>query len=217
MQTRRYKDISNKKFNYLTAIEYVGHSNWRCKCECGNEVIFARYQLEKSIVYSCGCQKSRLLSESRSKGKVYNKRLNKIFDGMKQRCTNPNCPNYKHYGARGIKMCEEWVESYDNFYWWAMENGYKDDLSIDRIDVNGNYSPNNCRWIPQSLQQRNKRDTIRVEINGELLTLPEICEKYSLSKAAVFYRYHRGYRGKELISKSGSLKHNQKGELKSLD
>ncbi|PEZ09178.1 hypothetical protein CN345_32540, partial [Bacillus thuringiensis] len=78
------------------------------------------------------------------------------------------------------------LESYDNFYWWAVNNGYKDDLSIDRIDVDGDYSPSNCRWIPQSLQQRNKRNTIQVEIDGEMLTLPEIVERYSLNKGTVF-------------------------------
>ena len=133
---------------------------------------------------------------------------------MKQRCSNPNTDAYKHYGGRGIRVCDEWLESYDNFYWWAMKNGYKDDLSIDRIDVDGDYSPNNCRWIPQSLQQRNKRNTIQVEIDGEMLTLPEIVERYSLNKGTVFTRYYRGYRGKALISKPGALRHNQKGGLK---
>lgn len=136
---------------------------------------------------------------------------------MKQRCRNPNSGSYKHYGARGIKICDEWPESYDNFYWWAMQNGYKEDLTIDRIDVDGDYEPSNCRWMPEAYQQRNKRNTVRVEINGELLTLPEIAEKYSINKKALSYRYYRGYRGKELISKSGDLRHNQKGGLKSID
>lgn len=217
MIKRKYKDISNQKFNYLTAIEHVGHSVWRCICECGKEKKVARYQLERSITQICGCQRSCLVSQARCKGKTYNKRLNKIFDGMKQRCRNPNSGSYKHYGARGIKICDEWSESYDNFYWWAMQNGYKEDLTIDRIDVDGDYEPSNCRWMPEAYQQRNKRNTVRVEINGELLTLPEIAEKYSINKKALSYRYYRGYRGKELISKSGDLRHNQKGGLKSID
>ncbi|WP_144502701.1 hypothetical protein [Bacillus thuringiensis] len=215
--SRKHKDITDQKFGFLTAIEYKGNSFWECVCECGNKKSFLRHHLEKGIVQSCGCQKSRLLSEARSKGKTYNKRLNKIFDGMKQRCSNPNADSYKHYGGRGIRICDEWLESYDNFYWWAVKNGYEHDLSIDRIDVDGDYSPSNCRWVPQSFQQRNKRNTIRVEIDGEMLTLPEIVERYSLKKATVFDRYYKGYRGNALISKPGALRHNQKGGLKDVE
>jgi hypothetical protein len=210
------EDITNQTYNFLTPIKYLGRSIWLCKCTCGKEKPIRKFELIRGITKSCGCQRPNLVSQVRSKGKTYNKRLSKIYNSMKERCLNPKTKQFIHYGARGIKVCDEWINNYDNFYWWAMKNGYKDNLTIDRMDVNGNYEPSNCRWATNEIQANNKRNTIRVEIDGEFLTITEIAKKYSLSKKAIYYRYYRGYEGKELVSKSGELKHNSKGELKSL-
>ena len=113
---------------------------------------------------------------SKVKGLPYYKRIHSIWLNMKARCNNPNRPKYPRYGGRGIKICNEWLESYENFRDWAMANGYRDDLSIDRIDVNGNYEPNNCRWTDMKTQQRNRRNNHLVTFNNETKCITEWAE-----------------------------------------
>lgn len=131
--------------------------------------------------------------------KYYESRLYKIYHNMKNRCYNKNVPAYKNYGGRGIKICDEWLNNWWEFYNWAINNGYNDTLTIDRINVNGNYEPNNCRWVSDEEQAYNKRNTVRVCINDEMLTLKEIAEIYNLNEHTVRTRYKKGYRGKDLI------------------
>lgn len=100
-------------------------------------------------------------------------KLYKIWAGIKQRCNNPNQPSYKHYGARGIKMCEEWSKSFDKFYIWAKENGYKEKLSIDRINVDKGYSPENCRWTDRKTQMNNRTNSCLINYNGETKSITE--------------------------------------------
>ena len=109
------------------------------------------------------------------------------WSNMAQRCNNPNNPQYKHYGGRGITICEEW-KSYDNFHEWAMSNGYTDSLTLDRIDVNGNYSPDNCRWVSMKVQGRNRRNNVKLE--GKCLS--EIAEENNLTDSLVRSRYSCG-------------------------
>src|SRR5699024_6277604 len=116
----------------------------------------------------------QLISQANSTERRNNKRLYKVYESMKQRCLNPNNDSYHHYGGRGITICEKWVKDYSNFYKWATSNGYRDNLTIDRIDVNGNYTPSNCRWVGWEEQSTNKRNTIRVRVNGEELTIQEL-------------------------------------------
>ena len=125
-------------------------------------------------------------------------KLYRIWADMLQRCKNPKSTNYKYYGARGIRVCEEW-KVFINFYNWAMSAGYEKGLSIDRIDVNGNYEPNNCRWVTREQQDNNRRDSIKELINGEELTLAQIARKYKVSYAMVLHRYRVGDRGSKLI------------------
>ena len=104
------------------------------------------------------------------------KRLHRIYHHMKRRCTNEDCPRYKDYGGRGITVCDEWLEDYDNFIEWALNNGYEDNLTIDRIDNDGNYEPSNCRWITREAQSRNKRTNVMVAYKGETKCLKEWCD-----------------------------------------
>lgn len=111
------------------------------------------------------------------------KRLNRTYHGIKKRCYNPNCPRYKDYGGRGIVMCDEWFdkkEGFDKFCDWALENGYTDEMTIERIDVNGNYCPENCKWITRAEQRENRRDTIWVDYKGEHIQLYKLCERLGL-------------------------------------
>lgn len=122
-------------------------------------------------------------------GKRYSKLYN-VWNVMKQRCYNPNNKRYKDWGARGIAVCSEWKDDFMNFYEWAMSNGYKEGLTIDRIDNSGNYEPNNCRWITNKEQARNRRSNINYTINGETRCILEWCEILGLKPKTVYQRIH---------------------------
>ncbi|MDU1413435.1 MAG: helix-turn-helix transcriptional regulator [Clostridium sp.] len=121
-----------------------------------------------------------------------------VWQSMLQRCNNENCKDYYLYGARGIKVCNEWYE-YINFYNWSMKNGYDEGVSIDRINTNGDYEPSNCRWITNKQQQNNKRNNIHIIYEGTFLTLTELAEKIGISRDVLEMRYIRGDRGERLV------------------
>lgn len=174
-------DLTGQRFGKLTVIKRVennkhGSSRWLCRCDCGNTVFVVGHQLKRGKPKSCGCLKIEVLSQIRDKyhpatkaklsntkhNKCYT-RLYKVYCGMKGRCTYPSHKSYKNYGGRGIKVCKEWDESFENFYIWAMEHGYDENAphgqcTIDRIDVDGNYEPSNCRWVNLKTQAQNKRN-----------------------------------------------------------
>ena len=118
---------------------------------------------------------------------------------MKARCYNPNCKAYKNYGGRGIRICDEWLEDFMNFYNWAIENGYQDNLTIDRIDNNGNYEPSNCRWITDYEQRFNKRNNKILTIERETKTITEWAKLYNLNIHTIYSRIRYGWKGKDLL------------------
>ena len=152
-------DLTGQRFGKMTVVERVGSYSksplWYCKCDCGQEFMAISRNINQGDVKSCGCSRFRHGDAERHK----DCRLYRIWQGIKRRCGNPAASNYQYYGARGITVCPEWRESYTAFRDWALANGYQEGLSIDRIDVNGNYCPENCRWITMAEQQRNKRNT----------------------------------------------------------
>ncbi|MGG1678748.1 hypothetical protein ACIFOT_23955 [Neobacillus sp. NRS-1170] len=126
-------------------------------------------------------------------------RLHSIWRKMKDRCNNPNASNYANYGWRDITVCDEWNSDFMVFFIWANENGYCDNLSLERIDVNGNYNPSNCKWINKSAQSRNKRSTVYADINGIQKPLIEWAELNGICYKTIHTRWYRGLRGYELI------------------
>ena len=120
-------------------------------------------------------------------------RLHNIWKNMLERCTNPNHKNYEIYGGRGITVCDEWLASFDIFYEWAIHNGYKEQLSLDRIDVDGGYNPSNCRWVTQKAQCNNTHRNISVEFNGETHTLKQWTEILGLKYSTIASRVQRGW------------------------
>jgi len=144
-------DITNKKFNRLTAIRIVGKDKWRqmlwlCKCDCGNEVIVDGYGLRNNRTKSCGCLQREAAKKSQTTHGLRYTPLNAVWNSMKQRCGNPKNKNFNEYGARGIKVCEEWLQDFKLFYDWAINNGYKKSLTLERRNNNKGYYPENCRW-----------------------------------------------------------------------
>ena len=127
-------------------------------------------------------------------------RINNIYHNMKNRCNNPKNYRYKNYGKRGIKICDEWQDSFLSFYNWAINNGYKEDLTLDRIDVNGNYEPSNCRWIPLRQQYYNKTDNVYYFVNGEKKCLSELAIEYNIPYQTLRKRLERGKTIKDALT-----------------
>ncbi|WP_097026146.1 hypothetical protein [Clostridium peptidivorans] len=154
-------NIIGKKYGYWTVIKRSkninGRSTWVCECKCGNRKIVKLHDLRNGRSKSCGCLRKETTSKNFKTHNLTNHRLFSIWSCMKTRCYNPNATNYERYGARGIRICDEWLNDFMNFYNWSMGNGYKDDLTIDRINNDGNYESSNCRWATIEQQANNKR------------------------------------------------------------
>lgn len=182
-------DLTGQRFGRLMVLEFVPtqdrRSYWLCKCDCGAEKIIWAPDLKNGKTKSCGC----LIKDKITKHGDFDTRLYMIWSDMRQRCNNTNCRAYKYYGGRGILVCDEWKNSFENFRVWTLNNGYTDELTIDRIDVNSNYEPANCRWVTQKTQSRNTRRNIYIDYHGEKMCLSQAAELMGISAKILQHRY----------------------------
>lgn len=197
-------DLTGKRFGKLVVLKRVDNNKhrqpqWECLCDCGNKTIVVGQKLRKGITKSCGCllyeQKTRL-THGMTGTVLHNRWLN-----MKSRCFNQKNKRYARYGGRGITICPEWMD-FSNFYKWSMENGFSENLSIDRIENDKGYSPENCRWASAKQQANNTSRNVKILYNGEEKTLSEWCELLNLNYKLIHGRMHEsGMTFEEAIDK----------------
>lgn len=188
-------DLSGQRFERLCAIKKVviDHSTyWECQCDCGNTVYVGTTKLLRGRQKSCGCYKREKEKLPKKHG-MSRKRIYNVYYDMLGRCKNPSFAGYKNYGGRGIKVCEEWNNSFVSFYKWAIENGYTDNLMIDRIDVDGNYEPSNCRFVPRKQQMNNKTNSHYMTYKGETHTMAEWSEITGIRYTTLKSRINRSH------------------------
>lgn len=191
-------DYSGKKIGRLTVVARVGSNRqreamWLCNCECGNETIIRGSDARTGHIKSCGCWKRENSRKMLTKHGQRRTRLYHTWCNMKRRCNNPNDIGYNLYGGRGIKVCEEWSQDFAAFHRWAYENGYTERKTIDRIDPDGDYCPENCRWASQKEQQNNRRNNHTLSHNGETHNIAEWAEMTNIKAGTISGRIKRGW------------------------
>lgn len=189
-------DLIGKKFERLTVKKRVkngkhGEARWLCNCQCGNTTIVKTYHLTSGKIRSCGCIKKEILKKRENIHHKSNTKIYKIWASIKQRCTNSKHKNCKRYKERGIKICEQWKRSFVEFYNWAISSGYKEGLTIERINNNGNYEPSNCRWATRKEQANNTSRNHFVYFNGERHTISEWSKKLGIKYSVLENRLRR--------------------------
>lgn len=193
----KFKDLTGMKFGRLQVInraENSGHNiRWNCICDCGKLTKTTTYNLTSGRAKSCGCLSLEKIKACNTKHGYRHTRLYRIWCGMKKRCYCTKYEHYNRYGKKGIEVCDKWKNNFIDFKNWAIENGYKDTLEIDRIDNNRNYEPTNCRWRNRVEQVRNRTNTLKLKHNGEEKSLIEWCNKYNINYKTAYERYKKGW------------------------
>lgn len=193
------------KFGRLSPVELIRqdnkHSYWRCRCDCGNEIITTMASLKRKNTTSCGCYAreaifARTITHGESKSRLY-----RLWRAMLNRCYNKNNIEYHCYGERGIRVYDEWKTSYVNFRDWAISHGYENGLTLDRIDNNKNYFPENCRWLTLKEQNRNRRNNHNLTYNGVTHCISEWAEILGFSRRTISRRLERGWSIEDTLSR----------------
>lgn len=199
----KHIDLSGKRFGRLVVtneflITKEGRRKWKCLCDCGNIAYVVTNNLTGGHTKSCGCWNMEVKSTSHKKHGMCNSRIYRIWCNMKSRCECKSNDAYKLYGQRGISVCEDW-KTFESFEKWAMLNGYSDNLTIDRIDVNGNYCPENCRWATCKQQGNNTRSCRFITYNGDTKTMREWEEHLGLGRGVISFRLKNGWTEEESL------------------
>ena len=195
----KFIDLTGQTFGYLTVLERVkntprAQARWRCRCVCGRETFVVTGKLRSGKTISCGCMGLRHATEAKLRhgDALASKtvRLYQTWAAMKRRCYNPNCVQFQYYGGKGVKVCDEWLE-YEEFKTWAIANGYADNLTIDRIDSNGDYDPANCQWITLA-ENISRAKRIPQDVEAKIIQMLQqgvsgvsICQETGVSRATV--------------------------------
>jgi hypothetical protein len=188
--------LIGKRFDRLVVVKKEPHESgenirWLCRCDCGKEVVVIGCNLKSGHTKSCGCLNSESRVKSNTTHGLSKTRVFHIYNGMKSRCYNPNEKSYKHYGGKGITICDEWIRDFCAFYDWSMKNGYESGLTIDRIDTGGNYEPSNCRWSSYKVQENNRSNNRKITIEGRTQTLTEWAEESGIDARLLHARIKR--------------------------
>lgn len=187
-------NLIGQRFGKLTVIERFGSKRyangnsvvlWKCLCDCGNYKITESHTLNRGKCHSCGC-----IVQLHG---MHNTRIYRCWADMNARCCNKNCKDYNNYGGRGITVCEEWRNNFIAFYEWAIANGYTNELTIDRINVDGNYEPSNCRWVSNKIQANNKTTNRHISYKGNVYTIAELCKKLKLDRSVFEWRLRHNW------------------------
>lgn len=195
-------NLKGQRFGRLIVLEETskrdigGNVIWKCLCDCGNVTYTSAQNLRRGYTKSCGCYNKDLITKENPK---YKRKLYYIYHGIKCRCYNPKDRAFHNYGARGIKLCKEW-ESFEAFEKWALNNGYKAGLWIDRIDNDGDYCPENCRWATPKEQQNNKRINHNITINGITKTIQEWADLSGIKAMTITRRIKLGWEDDALLN-----------------
>ena len=192
----KFINLIGLKFGKLTPIQRVDkkYKNnkgvfWLCKCDCGNETIVESSDLKRKYggTKSCGCyRKEKVKIHGKSNTRLYN-----IWCGIKERCFNKKAKRYKDYGEKNITMCKEWKNDFEKFYEWSINNGYKDNLTIDRINNYDGYNPSNCRWITKFEQNQNRKHHLYVEYKGEKYNLAQLSRLLNIPYNKIYRKYNK--------------------------
>ena len=208
----KFNDLTGKKYNKLTVLSFAyitksKQKKWKCQCDCGNITYVQGNNIVSGAVKSCGCLKNKKAEIKISDSPLYN-----TWCKIRYRCLNPKDPAYKDYGARGITICKEWL-SFINFEKWAFDNGYKENMTIDRIDNNKGYSPVNCRFVDKKTQANNRRSCRIISYKGETKNLREWCDVLELDYKFIhnrIYKLHWDFE-KAVSTPCDKSKRNKKG------
>lgn len=217
-------DRTGERYGMLTVIERGGYYvspagrkvvKWVCRCDCGNIIEVTGVHLHSGNSLSCGCYGRQQRLKAVKKG-THNKsrtRIYHIWQLMKYRCLNPAAANYSTYGGRGITVCDDWKSrnGFESFYEWSVNNGYDDSLSLDRIDVNGNYEPENCRWVDEETQHNNTQSSVKITYNGKTMTAAQWAREIGVDRHTIYDRLRKGLPIEEVLGPRKKQKHTKAG------
>lgn len=208
LQMPRNLDLTGQRFGRLVVIERCGTSKegqkiYRCKCDCGNEKEITSGNLRHGHTQSCGCI-NREITAKRNRDSAKHggcgTRIYRIWYDMRRRCSYDKSINWHLYGGRGIGVCGEWEASFEAFRDWALANGYDDSLTLDRIDNDGDYCPDNCRWATKDEQNANKRTCVYVTIDGVTKTVTEWCKETGVNRMVAYKRIKNGWEPQRAVT-----------------
>ena len=199
-----YEVKIGEKYNNLLVIgestRKNGARHFECKCDCGNITVVRKFNILNGITKSCGCLKLIMTKKINTTHGMTKTPLYQAWINMKARCLNKKHKAYDDYGGRGICVCDEWINDFNSFMNWANINGYDKTLTIERINVNGDYCPDNCSWIPMSDQLKNKRNTVRLSLNGDTRIISDWSTITGIGRHTIHCRIKRGWSAEKTLT-----------------